>query len=84
MAFAAVALLYFAASFFKVPRFARYIFAAVSLLLIYLGGSAWFVFVMGGTILHALVVCVVPFIVPDVVKIVLAFLLSDRLSKIKA
>jgi len=84
MAFAAVALLYFVTSFFKTPRFARYIFAAVSLLLVYLGGSAWFAFVMGGTFAHALVVCVVPFIVPDLVKIALAFLLSDRLGKIKA
>ena len=83
MAFAGVALLYFIASFFKLPRWAHYVMAAVSLLLIYFGGCSWFVFMMGGTIGHALLVCVVPFIVPDIVKILLAFLLSERLSKAK-
>jgi len=82
MAFAAVALLYFIVSFFKTPRFVRYILAGLSLALIYFGGSAWFVFMMGGSIKHALLVCVVPFIAPDLVKIILAFVLSDRLLKI--
>ncbi|MBO4472825.1 MAG: biotin transporter BioY [Clostridia bacterium] len=84
MAFAAVALLYFVVSFFKIPRWTHYLLAAVSLALIYLGGSAWFVYMMGGTIVHALMVCVVPFILPDLIKIVLAFLLSSRLNKVKA
>ena len=83
MAFAAVALLYFVVSFFKIPRFAHYIMAALSLVLIYFGGSAWFMYLMGGTLVHALLVCVVPFILPDVIKIVLAFLLSSRLSKVR-
>ena len=84
MAFAAVARLYFILSFFKLPRFARYPLAAFSLALTYAGGSAWFVFMMGGTLAHALLLCVVPFILPDVIKIALAFLLSDRLSRVKA
>ena len=83
MAFAAVALLYFVLSFFKMPRWAHYLLAAFSLALIYLGGSAWFVYMMGGTLVHALMVCVVPFILPDLIKIVLAFLLSARLGKIR-
>ncbi len=83
MAFAAVALLYFVVSFFKTPMWSHYVLAAVSLALIYFGGSAWFVHMMGGTIKHALLVCVVPFIAPDLLKIVLAFLLSHRLGKIK-
>ena len=83
MAFAAVALLYFVVSFFKVPRWSHYVLATASLALIYFGGSAWFFYMMGGTIKHALLICVVPFILPDVIKIILAFLLSDRLSKIK-
>ena len=83
MAFAAVALIYFIVSFFKTPQWVHYVMAGVSLLLIYLGGSAWFVYVMGGTFLHALLVCVVPFILPDLIKIVLAFLLSARLSKVR-
>ena len=84
MAFAAVALLYFMLSFFKLPHWTQYLAAAVSLALIYLGGSLWLVHMMGGTLVHALMVCVVPFIVPDVIKIVLAFLLSARLNKVKA
>ena len=83
MAFAAVALLYFVLSCFKLPHWAHYLVAAVSLALIYLGGSLWFVYMMGGTIVHALLVCVVPFIAPDIAKIVLAFLLSARLSKLR-
>ena len=83
MAFAAVALVYFVASFFKMPRWGHYILAAACLALIYFGGSAWFVYMMGGSIKHALLVCVVPFILPDVIKITLAFLLADRLAKIK-
>ena len=81
MAFAAVALLYFVLSFFKLPRWTHYVTAAVSLALIYFGGSAWFVYMMGGTLVHALMVCVVPFILPDLIKIVLAFLLAARLLK---
>ena len=84
MAFAAVALLYFAFSFFKTPRWAHYLLAALSLVLIYVGGCAWFVYMMGGTFLHALTICVLPFILPDVIKITLAFLLSERLNKVKA
>ena len=83
MAFAAVALLYFVLSFFKLPHWAHYLVAAVSLLLIYFGGSAWFVYMMGGSIKHALLVCVVPFVLFDVIKIVLAFLLSARLVKVR-
>ena len=83
MAFAAVALLSFVMSFLKTPSWAHYLLAAASLALIYFGGSAWFVFMMGGGIKHALLVCVVPFILPDVIKIVLAFLLSARLKKIR-
>ena len=84
MAFAAVALLYFVFSFFKMPRWAHYLLAAISLALIYFGGCAWFVFMMGGTFLRALTICVLPFILPDVIKITLAFLLSARLSRLKS
>ena len=64
-------------------RFRRSFRRTISLAVIYLGGSAWFVYMMGGTILHALVVCVLPFILPDVIKIVLALLLSSRLGRVK-
>ena len=83
MAFAVVALLYFVLSFFKLPQWTHYLAAMISLTLIYFGGCGWFVYMMGGTLKHALMVCVVPFIAPDLLKIVLAFLLSHRLEKIK-
>ena len=83
MAFAAVALLYFVLSFFKLPSWVQYPLAIFSLALIYFGGCAWFVFMIGGTLVHALLICVVPFILPDLAKIVLAFLLSARLSKVR-
>ena len=83
MAFAVVALLYFVLSFFKLPRWTHYLAAMISLTLIYFGGCGWFVYMMGGTLKHALMVCVVPFILPDVIKIVLAYLLAARLSKIR-
>lgn len=83
MAFAVVALLYFVLSFFNLPRWTHYLAAMISLTLIYFGGCGWFVYMMGGTLKHALMVCVVPFIAPDLLKIVLAFLLSHRLEKIK-
>ena len=82
MAFAAVALLYFVLSFFRAPRWTHYPLAILSLALIYFGGSAWFVYMMGGSLKHALLVCVVPFILPDLIKVVLAFLLAQRLAKV--
>ena len=84
MAFAAVALLYFVTGFFRLPRYAHYLLAALSLAIIYFGGCAWFVYIMDRSLSDALLLCVVPFILPDVVKIVLAFLLSARLSKVRA
>ena len=83
MAFAAVALLYFIFDFFKTPQWTHYLLAALSLAVIYAGGSAWFVYMMGGTFVHALLVCVVPFVLPDVIKIFLAFLLSARLHAVR-
>ena len=84
MAFAAVAILYFVTGFFRLPRYAHYLLAALSLAIIYFGGCAWFVYIMDRSLSDALLLCVVPFILPDVVKIVLAFLLSARLSKVRA
>ena len=83
MAFAAVALLYFIADICRLPRILHYPLAAISLALVYFGGCAWFVYMMGGSLKHALLICVVPFILPDLVKVTLAFLLSDRLKKIR-
>lgn len=64
----------------------RLLYAAVGLLLCYILGSIWYAFVyMGGTgkigFFAAVAQCVLPFIVPDILKIGLAFLLGNRLKK---
>ena len=59
----------------------------VALILCYLFGTIWFTYVynnMNGdiTILKAFSICVLPFIIPDVVKLSLAFFISSRLERI--
>ncbi len=64
----------------------RVISMILGLLLCYAFGTAWFMFVYArqtGAIAlgTALAWCVVPFLLPDLVKMVLALLLSERLRK---
>ena len=51
-------------------------------LVCYAVGTIWFMIVTGRGLGEALMLCVVPFLVFDAVKIALAVLLSNRLSKI--
>lgn len=58
----------------------------IGLFLCYALGTAWYVFVyMGGTgnvgYISALSVCVLPFIIPDILKLILAVILRKRLSR---
>ena len=60
---------------------------ALGLVLCYAFGTAWFMFVYtrqsgAVTLATALAWCVIPFIVPDLVKMALAVLLSQKLSKV--
>ena len=60
--------------------------AAVGLLVCYAFGTAWFVVVYSAqkgavSVLSALSWCVFPYILPDLVKMALAFLLSERVAK---
>lgn len=49
----------------------------------YLVGTLWFAFVYGdGNFSGAFAVCVAPFIIPDAIKIILANLISKRLSRV--
>ena len=62
------------------------VFCSLGLLLCYAFGTAWFMFVYArqtGAIAlgTALAWCVIPFILPDLVKLALALLLSGRLRK---
>ena len=67
-------------------RVVQIVSMVLGLLLCYAFGTAWFMFVyarQSGAIAlgTALAWCVVPFILPDLVKLALALLLSDRLRK---
>ena len=62
----------------------RIVYTAISLLLLYLCGSLWYTLVYlsqgFGAYLSALLVTVVPFILPDIVKIFLAYIIAERLK----
>ena len=67
-------------------RVVQIVSMVLGLLLCYAFGTAWFMFVyarQSGAIAlgTALAWCVVPFILPDLVKLALALLLSDRLRR---
>ncbi|MCD7756509.1 MAG: biotin transporter BioY [Firmicutes bacterium] len=56
--------------------------AAVGLVVCYACGTAWFVCISGTyTWWSALSICVLPYIIPDCVKIALAWVLSRRLAR---
>ena len=48
----------------------------------YAAGTAWFSIRMGTDAPHALLLCVVPYLIPDLVKLAAATLVSPRLVKI--
>ncbi len=52
----------------------------------YITGTLWFIKVYSGSngstdLISALSICVLPFIIPDIIKLILAYLLSERLRK---
>ena len=67
----------------KKPFF-KLISAFTGLVVCYITGTLWFVFTssQGAGFAAALLTCVVPFIVPDAVKILLAYFISQKLSKV--
>ena len=54
----------------------------LGILVCYAFGSVWFMVVMKWGVVETLMTCVVPFLIPDALKIVLAMVLSNRLSKV--
>ncbi len=62
-----------------------YAFMLLGLALCYFFGTVWFVTVYGGgsavTAQAALLICVVPYILPDLIKLALAAFLSVRLER---
>lgn len=57
------------------------IFMAVGILVCYLFGTVWFMIAYKVTFVSALSTCVVPFLIPDAVKIAVAAVLVNRLKK---
>ena len=55
---------------------------AVGVLACYALGTVWFMVVMKWGLAETLAVCVLPFLIPDAVKIAVAVLLSNRLSRV--
>ena len=53
----------------------------IGVLVCYAFGTVWFMVVMQWGIVETLAACVLPFLIPDAIKIALAVLLSNRLSK---
>ncbi|HZJ78938.1 MAG TPA: biotin transporter BioY [Clostridia bacterium] len=53
----------------------------ISLFVLYFIGTVWFIFVTGSHYVAALTTCVVPFIIPDIIKIFLAAYFSIALRK---
>ena len=74
------------ASFGK-GRIIRILSMVLGLIVCYAFGTIWFMFVYTKTtgpvgIAAVLGWCVIPFIIPDCIKIVVAFILTDRLKKV--
>lgn len=55
--------------------------AGLGLLICYAFGTAWFVISTGRGLAAALSLCVLPFVLPDAVKIALAWIISARVQK---
>ncbi len=57
------------------------LFMTIGILVCYLFGTIWFMIAYKVTFLSALASCVIPFLLPDAVKIILAALLVNRLKR---
>ena len=57
------------------------LFMAIGVLVCYLFGTVWFMIAYKVTFVSALSTCVIPFLIPDAVKIVIAAVLVNRLKR---
>ncbi len=60
---------------------ANILFMAIGILVCYLFGTVWFMIAYKVTFVSALTTCVIPFLIPDAVKIAVAAILVNRLKK---
>lgn len=71
---------------FQKTVFIEYISLLLGLVICYAFGTAWFVFVFSRnesiSFIKVLSLCVVPFIIPDIIKLTLAVIITKRLSPV--
>lgn len=83
--FMLTSLVYWLLTFFKDTPLVRLMAMVLGLLLCYGCGSWWYMtrYLSGGTVTLGLVLlkCVVPYLIPDAVKLALAWLLTGRLKR---
>ncbi len=60
--------------------FAAAFFMALGLLLCYICGTAWFMFVSGNGLATSLAACVIPFVIPDIGKAVFAYIVGSAVK----
>lgn len=69
-------------TYWTLERFGKLFATIAGMAVCYLCGTAWFLHWSGGGIELVLLRCVVPYLIPDIIKLALALRLSRRLSKI--
>lgn len=60
-----------------------FIFSVIGLLALYLVGTLWycFIYMNGMAFLSAFMVCVLPFIIPDLIKLIISLILVKKLKR---
>lgn len=69
---------------FKKPLQNKIITGVIILLITYFSGTAWYVFAYGkgADFISVLKICVIPFVIPDFIKLFVAFKLSKRVKSV--
>lgn len=67
--------------YWALERFGKLPAMIAGQLICYLCGSLWFAIYAGGGLVWILSICVVPYLIPDALKLYLAFSLSHRLAR---
>ena len=69
-------------SIFGEKLYARMTAMVLGMLVCYGCGTAWYLYLYGGNFWAVLATCVVPYLIPDGIKIVLSITLANRLKRI--
>jgi len=62
-------------------KIARFVSMTTGLILCYVFGTIWFMFISKTDFISALLICVIPYIVFDVAKMILSFILYKKLKR---